>query len=513
MTDTLAPPTNVIFTDEELVGQIVEILWQFSLAFTGMRLYPFQEEFGRAMLTSMVGNKGQELTGLISRQAGKTEIMADMITSIMVLLPRLAKIPLYHNLLKKFEMGVLVGLFAPTGEQIQTMFDRIGDRLTSDRAKEVLSDPDIDETVESRVNFYRLKRCRSLVRMSTANERAKIESKTYHLIVIDEAQGVVESVITKSIAPMGATTNATRVMIGTPNTQIGYFYKTIKRNKARMTEKGTGKLHFEYNWKTVAKYNADYGTYVGNEMSSLGEDSDEFRMSYMVEWILDRGMFITVTRLDELGDRTMKRIKRFDGPCYVGIDPARKIDSTVVTIVYADLEKPNENGLYHHRILDWLEMPGEAWEEQYFKIIEFLSNYNVQAVAVDEGGVGDSVVDRLQRLLPSYIDVVAKSSSPKAQSERWKYLLKLVSGSHPDYGSLFAYPAHAEARRTRVWKRFYQQMSELEKKYQGAYILAEASEGAGQHDDYADSAALACCLTLDIEVPEIEFSENFLMRR
>jgi hypothetical protein len=509
VTTTASPP----ITDEALVEELVEIHWQFARAYTGIELQPFQEDFGRAMLRSIVGNRGDELTGLISRQSGKTELMADMIVAIMVLLPRLARIERYAHLLEKFKRGVWVGLFAPTEAQIQTMFDRIKDRFSSDQAEAIRAeDDDLNDPPDIKGSVITLKKCHSLVRMSTCNLRAKIESKTYHVIIIDEAQGADETMITKSIGPMGARTNATRIMIGTPDIQIGYFYKAIKRNKRLFTEHGGVQRHFEYNWKTVAKYNPDYGKYIEGEKEKFGEDSDEFRMAYMVQWILERGMFITTTRLDDLGDRTMPRVKQFNGPCYAGIDPARKIDSTVVTIVWPDFNNPNENGLYPHRVLDWLEMPGEGWEEQYFRIQEFLSRYNVQAVAVDEGGVGDTVVDRMRHILPSYVDVVSKSSSPKAQSERWKYLIRLLTETHQDTGPLLRYPAHPEARRTKTWKRFYQQMSELEKKYQGAYLLAEAPTENGAHDDFCDSLALACSVTESTELPTVEVSDNFFLR-
>ena len=144
---------------------------------------------------------------------------------------------------------------------------------------------------------------------------------------------------------------------------------------------------------------------------------------------------------------------------------------------------------------------------------DFILRYNATAVGVDGGGMGDTVADRLTHLLPSTIPVHALSSSPQAQSQRWKYLTELLTGSHPYYGSLFAYPAHPNARRTKTWQRFVQQMTDLEKKYQGPYLLAEAPKVNGAHDDFGDSCALACILSQDFMMPEIEVAENFLMRR
>jgi hypothetical protein len=61
----------------------------------------------------------------------------------MVLLPRLAK--MYPDLLGKFQDGLWVGMFAPIQAQVETLFSRTVSRLTSERAMEVLGDPEIDD--------------------------------------------------------------------------------------------------------------------------------------------------------------------------------------------------------------------------------------------------------------------------------------------------------------------------------------------------------------------------------
>jgi len=440
-----------------------------------------------------------------------TETVACVTIALMVMLPRLAKIERFAHMLKRFERGVLVGTFAPVGSQAATLFERIGERMTSESAKAVLEDPEIDEFVERKMDLYRLGRCGSSVRVQTANPKAKIESKTYHLILIDEAQGADEHVVSKSIGPMGAATNACMIMLGTPAPTLGYFYKTIKRNKRKETERGGKQNHFEYNWRTVAKYNPDYARHVQRTIQAIGSDSDEFRMAFNVEWVLDRGMFTTSSRMDQLADRKMGRVGYWSGHCVMGIDVARKVDSTVATVVWVDYDRPNENGLCHHRILNWLEMPGEDWESQYYRIAEFSRNYNIIAVGVDGGGMGDLVVDRLHHLMPN-TNIEALSSSPKEQARRWKYLTALLTGSHEYYGNLLAYPADANVRRTKTWKRFYQQMTELEKKYQGPYLMAEAPNETGAHDDFPDSLALACIMSESETMPEVEvYQHNFIM--
>jgi hypothetical protein len=66
------------------------------------------------------------------------------------------------------------------------------------------------------------------------------------------------------------------------------------------------------------------------------------------------------------------------------------------------------------------------------------------------------------------------------------------------------WPSSARTKKTRVFKRFYQQMVDLEKKYEGPYLLAAAPQEADAHDDYCDSLALATVLTADLTMPEVE---------
>ena len=189
----------------------------------------------------------------------------------------------------------------------------------------------------------------------------------------------------------------------------------------------------------------------------------------------------------------------------MGIDPARKIDSTVVTVVWVDWNRPDEFGYYDHRILNWLELQGDDWENQYFQIREFLSNYDVLSVGVDANGVGDAVAQRLKILLPN-AEVYSIGSSQQEQSKRWKHLKALIDRR------MISWPAHAKTRRLRTWRRFKQQMEDLETKFTGPNFLAHAPDEAHAHDDYADSLALACSLTMDLTLPQVEVSSSPFFR-
>lgn len=743
---------------QEFVNKLIEKIMDFLKVLVGHDLHPYQKPLARRIIESVIINDGEEITALASRQSGKSETVADTVATLMILLPRLAK--LYPDLLGKFKDGIWVGLFAPTEGQAETLFGRTVTRLTSERALEILGDPEIDDSaarVGGVTRQIRLKKSGSTITMMTANPRAKIESKSFHLIVIDECQEADDFVVSKSISPMLAYYAGTMVKTGTPTTSKNNFYRSIQLNKRRQTGRNSRQNHFQWDWKDVAKIQANYEKFIRKEMLRIGEDSDEFQMSYNCltpdtkvltkdlryveigsvqvgdvlvgfdeeaptkgehrkiretvvtkaerifrptyeialsdgtvvkasdghlwlvstasrrtvwkrtdelsstdrifkifdtwehvedyrtgylasafdgeghfsrqailgfsqrenvmlgkvrkyldalgfkywerketgtnndvtvlhiaggrasisrflgqirperllqkvdlnslgsigrhdfvgqdfehplvlsvtsvgerevvaletttqtfiaeglashncKWLLERGMFVTSTIMDDLGDTSAELVKSWHKtPVVVGIDPARKTDSTVVTVVFVDWERPDEFGYFEHRILNWLEMQGDDWEEQYFQIVNFLQNYDVLAVGVDGNGVGDAVAQRLKLLMPRS-EVVALTSSPSEQSKRWKHLQALIQRK------MITWPAHAKTRRLRTWKRFYQQMTDLEVTYKGPNFAAAAPDEAYSHDDFADSLSIACSLTQELVMPEVSVSTNVFFR-
>ena len=483
-------------TVDQIVAKMLIVVDEIS----GHPLYGYQIPFASRLIESLIINDGATLTALFSRQSGKSETVANVVAACMIMFPVLAKI--FPDLLGKFKEGLWVGAFAPVEDQADTLFGRIVARLTSERALEAMADPEIDDGIDAGARYLALKRSGSLVRKQTAHPRATIEGRTYHLILIDECQGADEKVVNKSIGPMGASTNATMVFTGTPTYEKGVFYKQIQLNKRQATRRGQRLNHFEADWKEVSRWNKNYEKFVKKELLRIGEDSDEFKLSYRLMWLLDRGMFTTSERLDELGDVSMQVVHSWNStPIVIGIDPARKQDSSILTAVWVGWDKQDPYGYFEHRILNWLDLSGVGWEEQYFRMVEWINNYNVFAIGVDTGGVGDVVASRLRVLLPN-IEIHELGSSLPEQSKRWKHLGELI-----DRG-MIGWPAHAKTRRLKTYRRFRQQMEDLEERFTGPHVIAEAPREADAHDDYPDSLALACVLTKDFTMPEVEVSQG-----
>ena len=501
--EEFAPEEEVDELTQAFVDRLIEKLFTFMDLLVGHKLHPYQKPLSRRIMESVIIGDGEEVTALAARQSGKSEVIANTVSTLMFMLPLLAQ--MYPDLLGKFKNGLLVGLFAPTEGQAETLFSRTVSRLTSPTAQEILQDPEIDDVaakISGVTKTVKLKRLGSTMTMMTANPRAKIESKSFHLIVIDECQEADDFIVNKSIAPMMAYYAGTMVKTGTPTTSKNNFYKSISLNKRRQTGRKARQNHYQWDWREVAKVNSDYQTHIKKEMLRIGEDSDEFQMSYNCKWLLERGMFVTSTIMDELGDTSQELVKVWhQTPVVVGIDPARKMDSTIVTVVWVDWDRPDEFGYFDHRVLNWLELQGDDWEEQYFQIVNFLSNYDVLAIGVDANGVGDAVAQRLKVLMPR-AEVIPLTSSPSEQSKRFKHLQALIQRR------MLSFPNHAKTRRLRMHKRFIQQMTDAEVQYKGPNFMVAAPNEAYAHDDFVDSLAIACSLTAELTMPEIAVTSS-----
>lgn len=500
--DEVVVSANMAKEIDEMIMKII----LFSEKFCGIELFPNQREVAYRIAESVITNDGAEITVLQARQSGKTATIGTILTGLMILLPRLAKVPQYSELLDKFKEGFWVGVFAPTDNQAETLWGRIHGNLTSKRAKEMLIDPEIDDKADksgSKVKTVTLRNSGSFCRMQTAYPKANIESKTYHFAMVDEAQDTDATIITRSIWPMLAFYNGSRCMAGTGKPYRSYFYEAMQSNKREYNLRRRAKQnHFEYTYKTIIKYNKNYKKFIAKEKARLGEDSDEFQMSYCCKFLLEQGQFVTEEALDECGDKRMDVVGYWgQSGVVVGIDPARINDSTVVTVMWVDWDRPDAFGFFEHRILNWLEIHNKPWEQQYVEIASFIRNYNVLRIGVDAQGLGGPVAERIALLFPG-IDVVPVASDPKTQSERWTHLKNLIERR------MFVYPAGARTRRVRAWKRFHQQFVDLLTVFSGKYMLAEAPTGRTFNDDYCDSACIAAYMTKMEMLEEAEFAVN-----
>lgn len=482
-------------------SELVVMIFNFCELYSGVTFYPYQEQFSKRLIRSVLENDGQEITALFSRQSGKSETVATTVGGMMIILPKLASMPMFANdsRINRFKDGLWVGIFAPTQRQAQITYMRMKTRLQSKSAIAVLDDPDFGyEFTTSNGQTVALSNG-SFASAISASEGSNIEGESFKFIICEECQDISNHKIRKSIHPMGAAYNATIAKIGTATTFKGDFYDAIQRNKKDYED---GKLriknHFEYNYKVVMKYNKNYEKYIQSEKRRLGENSDEFQMAYNLKWILQRGMFIDIAEFEaKCGEPLLNRVISDKSHVHVaGVDLACVDDSTVVTIVEVDWDSPiieeeivdSTTGetrqfiCYNTVIKDWLEINGDDYNEQYYEILDYLSHFRI-AKAVIDATKESSVAHRIRANVP--YEVVPYVFGLKSKSDMYKVLNREIRAGRAKY------PNSREVQETREYKKFIHQLEDLEKSYSGSHLIVCHPPVRGAHDDYPDSWALA----------------------
>lgn len=483
-------------------SDLVNRIFTFCELYSGKTMFPYQEQFSKRVIRSVLENDGEELTALFSRQSGKSETISLTVGGLMIILPQLANMPMFaeDTRLRMFKDGLWVGIFAPSQRQAQITYGRIKSRIQCKAAQAVLNDPEFRlEFTTSNGQTVALSNG-SFATAISASDGSNIEGESFKLIICEEAQDISNYKIRKSIHPMGASYNATIVKIGTATTHKGDFYEAIQRNKREFESKSTHiRNHFEYDWKVAAKYNPKYAKYVEKEKKRLGEKSDEFRMSYGLEWIIERGMFVDITKFEaNNGEPLLERVMYNKTSTLVaGIDIGGKNDSTIVTIVEVDWGMPvimesrtnEETGeeevyvAYNTYLVDWLCISNEPdYEEQYPQIVDYLSHFSVVRVVCDATREA-SIAHRLRANLSC--EVIPYIFTTKSKSEMYKHLDKEITSGRARV------PMGRETVQTREHQDFMQQLGDLEKGYNGANLVVSHPPEKDAHDDYPDSWALA----------------------
>lgn len=504
------------FTDDELLD-VAEKCYNFVELFTAIGLYPYQESMAKAIIIDVVGNLGNIYTGLFSRQSGKSETVANTAASLMVILPALANAKDENNhylfpQLKDYRKGFWVGIFSPSNTQSSTTYKRLRDRIQGKDGREILQSPELSvgiheslwPPVSNKGDYLELNNG-SYCLMMSADKQSKIESKTFHLILLDEAQDLDEFVVNKSVMPMGAATNATVVATGTPSITKGFFYNTIEFNKVeqiksqRKDRKLVPMMHFEYDYKVVQKYNPNYRKYVQKEKKKLGYDSDEFRMAYRLHWLFERGMALTKELFDELTVKSLNITTSLNTTELVaGLDFGKTSDSTVLTIGKPHWDEADESGRCPVEVLNWWEKLGDDYESIFAELKEQISHYSINTLACDATGVGEPLVNRLTMELP-HITIIPVKFSSQSKDHLYKFFLLMLQER-----KVF-WPGLDRVRKRNYFKMFEQQMLNLQKEYKGQYLSCHAPEDQrNAHDDFPDSLALMLWTVNEMAMPYID---------
>ena len=300
------------------------------------RLRPYQLEAAHAILKSVLRNRGLTITVEVARQGGKNELSAQLELLLLTL--------------NRSSGGNLVKAAPTYMPQLLNSIFRLKDRLNDAGHKGLW-------TAEGR-NSFRVGKARQV--FLSAEPSARVVGATAHVLLeMDEAQEIDKTKYYKEFRPMGASTNVTTVLYGTPWDGESLLEEQKQLNLELERRDGV-RRHFRYDWQDVAVHNPLYREYVESERLRLGEDHPMFRSQYLLLPVRGQGGLLGASQQAQLQGGHSRRRWPEHGKTYVaaldmaggvagsdalGVDSSSgsgnkrpQRDSTVLTIAELDFD-------------------------------------------------------------------------------------------------------------------------------------------------------------------------------
>lgn len=169
-------------------SELVNRIFTFCELYSGKTMFPYQEQFSKRVIRSVLENDGDEITALFSRQSGKSETVAVTTGGLMIILPVLANLPMFadDHRLNMFKDGIWVGIFAPSQRQAQITYNRIRSRIQSKTAQEVMNDPEFNLTFTTSNGQTVALSNGSFATAISASDGSNIEGESFKLIICEE---------------------------------------------------------------------------------------------------------------------------------------------------------------------------------------------------------------------------------------------------------------------------------------------------------------------------------------
>lgn len=494
---------TVSFDAHDITSKIIE----FGKILTGISLYKYQYDIVYGVIYSVITFSGDVKTILLARQSGKTEAMAFIVDTLCVLLPALSKV---IPELEQFKDGFRVGLFAPQSDQVVTTYSRSMTRINSANAEMVMSDKDLDVYPESTARLSLSNG--SYLSGQVASKQSKIESKTYDLVILEEAQDVDDLIVSKSIEPMLTATSGTLVKVGTTGMVKNHFWYDIIRNRNLDRKQPDKRIrnHCEFDYKSIIvdrrvqyeidgrKYHLNYEADVNRKKERWGETSQAFKLAYALIWDIESGMLLTDAEFNNILNRKKGFAYPVEGDYVVaGLDIGKSPAETVLTIAKV-WYKEEDFDIPYKEIVCWLCLGDTNYEIQHRVIMDYLVEYNVSTLYADYTGVGKPVIDRLMYACGEYVNIEPFPFTRQSKSDMFFSFITDIQTRH------LVIPANKVVRGTIEFQKFEEQMKNCQKYYVDSYLVCEKSDG--YFDDMVDSCALMCLAANSERTVEEEMS-------
>jgi hypothetical protein len=452
-------------------------------------LRSYQTEPARAIAESIERGYGRQFAVVFSRQAGKDELLAQLLAWLLVRYQR---------------RGGGAVIAAPTYRpqaalSRDRLLDRLGEPRTATRAR--------------RHDGYTVQVGKASARFLSAAPEANARGQTADLLLVgNEAQDIRPEVWDAVFDPMAASTNATTLFMGTIWTRETLLARQIAHLETLERRDGVRRV-WRVPWETVAKDVPAYGNRVRARIAQFGIDHPFIRTEYFLKELEGEGGLFPEQRVAQMRGDHPRQHQATPGRRYaLLIDVAGeeeggvqalafagndRRDSTALTVV--EIDQPVE-GRPVYRVVDRKVWTGTRHTALHGQIVDLARNvWRACAVVVDATGIGAGLASFLAATLYErrrgqgpipVVPFVFTAASKSALG--WDFLALIDGGRFKEYRD----DSTSGTPEGRITARYWDELAAtMYTTVPGPGKLLRWSVPAGRgHDDLVMSAALTGAL-------------------
>lgn len=386
-------------------------------------LRPYQLEVAGAIVDSVLEERGLTFAVMMSRQAGKNELSAQL--------------EAYLLNLRIMQGGQIVKASPTFTPQTVNSWLRLSDRL-----KNVWNAKDY-----RRRTGYIIELGRARALFFSAGPTASVVGATADLLLeADEAQQIAADKFYRDFAPMAASTNATTVLYGTAWTNDTLLATTIQHLRQQEARDGRRRV-FVYDADEVGEYVPAYKRYCDGQVARLGRDHPLIKTQYYLEAIDGSGGLFTAGQKALMRGQHGRRFEPRPGATYaltidvaggqeagdqppvLDLEATCKRDATAITVVEVE---PRPGHLPNYCTVDRKLYLGVRHSSLYDQVLALARHWQAQWVVVDATGIGAGLASFLKKALGEKLIPLVFTTKSKSDLG-WAFLAAIETGRYKEY--------------------------------------------------------------------------------
>ena len=424
----------------EIIDVIKEVLRDvclFSERGSKIKLRHYQEGAARAIVDSVIHSRGFSFVVMFPRQSGKNELQAQIEAYLLTFFSQV-----------DMEIVKVSPTWKPQSYNAMKRLER------------TLSKNLVTRKVWKKERDYIYRIDSASCKFLSGSPEANVVGATASLLLeVDEAQDILISKFDKDIAPMAASTNATRVFWGTAWTSKTLLHRELVA--AREAEKRDGvQRTFVLTAMDVAAEVPAYGDFVAGQVAKMGRQNPMVKTQFFSEEIDGEGGMFGLVRVALMQGAQLPQVAPQAGRVYAMLldvagedeglqaldgelsNPGR--DATALTIVEVDLVTVADAMIQAptYRVVSRRLWVGVKHSRLYAEIKALADLWHIRFLVLDATGVGAGLASFLEKALPDKVIPFVFSGASKSKLG-WDFLSIVDSGrwkEHLPFDGKFSLP-------------------------------------------------------------------------